>query len=142
MQCSISPKPSSKVYSMFANNTIHFKLSQTCGDGEISCFTILFTCNFCWITTETCSNNSKTWNFTISARLWQFKMNGVVCEHAIHLAGWLWTYTTLQKLIWWYCVTLDVIFLTIFAQRCMQIVWELILFRVIWRTFWWKMCSF
>ena len=41
LQCSISPKPSSKVYSMFANNTIHFKLSQTCGDGEISCFTVV-----------------------------------------------------------------------------------------------------
>ena len=41
LQCSISPKPSSKVYSMFANNTIHFKLSQTRGDGEISCFTVV-----------------------------------------------------------------------------------------------------
>ena len=30
----------------------------------------LFTCNFCWITVETCRNNSKTWKITISTRLW------------------------------------------------------------------------
>ena len=47
-------------------------------------------------------------------------MNGVVCEHAIHIVGQLWTYTTLQKLVQWYYGALNVIFLTIFAQRCIQ----------------------
>ena len=59
--CSMSLKLSNNVYSMFASNTVHFELTQTCGNGDFSCLTVVLA-SFCSNSAEiTCDTSVQRW---------------------------------------------------------------------------------
>ena len=60
-KCSSATLMFRSLHKIFSRSTKHFVVFA-----KIQ----LFTCNFCWITIETCTNNSKTWKITTSTRLW------------------------------------------------------------------------